>query len=435
MRILYVVPNPPSLVRVRPFNLIRALAARGHAITVACPWRGAAEWEDVVRLREAGFQVLTAPLTAARIARNCVHAAVHGLPLQAAYGEVPALHRQLEAHLARPPGYHVVHVEHLRGARYGLHIQGFLARHGQRTEVPLIWDSVDCISHLFAQAAQQSQSRKGRWMARIELPRTRRYERYLLRRFHHVLVTSPVDREAFRALSGAPGGHALADRITVLPNGVDLAYFHCVDRGRDAATVLFTGKMSYHANVTAALYLIQEIMPRVWQALPQAQVLIVGKDPPDRLQALARAHPQVEVVGTVPDMRPYLHRATVAAAPVVYGAGIQNKVLEALACGLPVVTSETAARALKATWGKELLVASHAAVFAEKLVQVLRSRELQDQLRRAGRAYVERHHSWQAIAHTLEGVYERARSHPPAPPEGPPPVQDPFRMDLTPPTA
>ncbi len=432
MRILYIVPNPPSLVRVRPFNLIRALTARGLAITVACPWRDATEWEDVVRLREAGFQVLTAPLTAPRIARNCVQAVVQGLPLQATYGEVPALYRQVEAHLARSDAGTVVHVEHLRGARYGLHIQRFLRQRGTRVRVPLIWDSVDCISHLFAQAAQQSQSRKGRWMARIELPRTRRYERHLLQRFDHVLVTSPVDREAFRALAG---GHARADRITVLPNGVDLAYFHCVDRGRDVATVLFTGKMSYHANVTAALFLIQEIMPRVWQALPQARVLIVGKDPPARLQALARAHPQMEVVGTVPDMRPYLHRATVAAAPVVYGAGIQNKVLEALACGLPVVTSETAARALKATWGEELLVASHAAAFAEKLVQVLRSRELQDRLRRAGRAYVERHHSWQAIAHTLEGVYERARSYPPGGAEGSPPVQDPFPMDSTPPGA
>ncbi len=419
MRILYIVPNPPSLVRVRPFNLIRALAERGHSVTVACPWRDATEWEDVVRLREAGFQVLTAPLTTPRIVRNCVHAVVRGLPLQATYGEVPELHRELEAHLEdRSNAYHVIHIEHLRGARYGLHVQRFLARRGGQATIPVIWDSVDCISHLFAQAAQQSQSRKGRWMARLELPRTRQYERRLLRLFDHVLVTSPVDREAFRDLAGAHW-EALADRVTVLPNGVDLAYFHRVDTGRDAATVLFTGKMSYHANVTAALFLLQEIMPRVWEAIPHARVLIVGKDPPDRLRALAQAHPNVEVVGTVPDMRPYLHRATVAAAPVVYGAGIQNKVLEALACGLPVVTSETAARALAATWGEDLLVASDAATFAEQLVQVIRSPELQARLRRAGRAYVERHHSWQAIAHELEGVYERARSRPSPPQEAP----------------
>ena len=105
---------------------------------------------------------------------------------------------------------------------------------------------------------------------------------------------------------------------------------------RDGRTVIFTGKMSYHANVAGALYFAHEVLPRIWQRDPQVRFQIVGKDPPQAVQQLAR-DARIEVTGYVKDLRPYLAQATVAVCPVAYAVGIQNKVLEAMAMQVPVV--------------------------------------------------------------------------------------------------
>ena len=115
----------------------------------------------------------------------------------------------------------------------------------------------------------------------------------------------------------------LEDRIAVLPNGVDLVHFNANGAPREPDTLVFSGKMSYHANETAVLHLVNEIMPLVWRKRQHVRLMIVGKDPSRAVQALAARHaPLVFVTGTVPDMRPYLQRSALAVVPVPYGAGI-----------------------------------------------------------------------------------------------------------------
>jgi glycosyltransferase involved in cell wall biosynthesis len=407
MKILFIVPNPPSLVRVRPYNLIRYLAAHGHEVTVATVWSNAEEWQDIQKLKEAGFHVLAVPLGKSQILQNLLGAALTGKPLQASYCSTPTLRSLLADILnsnstAHKTAFDVVHVEHLRGAQYGLFIQDLHMDH----PLPMVWDSVDCISHLFRQAATSSRSQLGRIMAKFELGSTRRYESELVNRFDQVTVTSVTDKNALETLGAAheSNGHR-PPPISVLPNGVDLNYFDFKTDGRDPATILLSGKMSYHANVTAAFYLLEEIMPRIWQKQPEAKAVIAGKDPPAALLQWGEKHPNVEVTGTVPDLRPYLHAATVSVSPVVYGAGIQNKVLEAMACGTPVITSMQAASALQAQEGKHLLVADCTDDFVHHLLQVLPNRTLQRSLSLDGRRYVEQFHNWDRIVCRLEHLY------------------------------
>jgi glycosyltransferase involved in cell wall biosynthesis len=223
--------------------------------------------------------------------------------------------------------------------------------------------------------------------------------------FERVLVTSPNDRQAFRDLRPAQDG---GDRIQVLPNGVDLEYFSPDPRIiRRPATLVVTGKMSYHANITMALTLAQEIMPRVWQSRPDVRLQVVGKDPPAQLLALNK-DPRIEVTGTVPDLRPYLCQATLAVAPVPYGAGIQNKVLEAMACATPVVTSSKAIAALSATPDEDIFVADQPDEFARKIVDLLENRERRNRLGQAGREYVQRCHNWNTIVSNLAEIYRSA---------------------------
>ena len=169
---------------------------------------------------------------------------------------------------------------------------------------------------------------------------------------------------------------------------------------------MITDKMSYHANVSAALHLVRDIMPLVWEQRPQVKLYIVGANPPRQIRQLADGQGgTVEVTGTVPDLRPYLWRASVAVAPVFYGAGIQNKVLEAMACGTPVVATPQACGALEVVPGQDLLVTQDGQEFARDILRLLGNHELAARLRLAARRYVETHHDWNVVAEKLEGNY------------------------------
>jgi glycosyltransferase involved in cell wall biosynthesis len=277
--------------------------------------------------------------------------------------------------------------------------------------LPILWDSVDCISNLFEQAARNSRSEFGRLVTRFELPRTKKYEAWLVAQFDRVLVTSSVDAAALESLcNDFPNGphpsslHLHPSEITVLPNGVDLDNFVPGNVRREPETIIFTGKMSYHANVTAALRLVNDIMPLVWKERTGACVQIVGKDPSRQVRALAK-DPRLLVTGSVPDLRPFLQRGTVAVAPMSYGAGIQNKVLEAMACAIPVVATSQAVSALHVRPEEHFLLANEPADLARQILRLLDDADLRLRVGQAGRRYVEEHHDWDRIVEQLEGIY------------------------------
>lgn len=419
LKILFVVPYVPSLVRVRPYNLIRQLSKLGDEVTVLTLATSDAERADARALAAHCHAVITLPLPKWRSLWNCLVALPSRTPLQARFAWQPALAHRLQELLSVriPPRFDLLHVEHLRGALYGV-----AARRAAQpgAPLPIVWDSVDCISHLFEQAARHSTSTRHRWITAVETRRTRRYEGWLVDQFDQVLVTSPVDREALleaRNRAGR-GGAAGPAPVQVLPNGVDLEYFRPEpERARRAATLVISGKMSYHANVAMVLYVLHEVMPLIWHHRPDVELCIVGKDPPPPLVAAA-AHPRVEVTGTVDDIRPYLQRATLALAPITYGAGIQNKILEAMACGTPVVTSPQAATALAARPERDLRIADTPGAVATTVLELLDHPARREQLSEAGRRYVERHHDWRQIAAALQESYHlaiegRTRPHPP----------------------
>jgi glycosyltransferase involved in cell wall biosynthesis len=188
---------------------------------------------------------------------------------------------------------------------------------------------------------------------------------------------------------------------------VDLDYFAPLGKPRQPDTVVFSGKMSYHANTAAALDLVQKVMPGVWAERPGTLVWLAGKDPPQVLRALAEDQ-RVTVTGTVPDLRPYLGRASVAVTPLRYGVGIQNKVLEAMAMATPVVTTPPTCRALQAEPGQHLLVGESAPGLAQAILSLLADDERRQHLGQAGRRYIEEHHDWDRIAVQLEAVYQEA---------------------------
>jgi glycosyltransferase involved in cell wall biosynthesis len=270
--------------------------------------------------------------------------------------------------------------------------------------MPVVWDSVDCISHLFRQAASHSRSVFGKFMTRFDLPRTVQAESDLICQFDHTLVTSLADRNAMLEL--VPIGQT-PSQISVLRNGVDMEYFYPNhELQRDAETIVFSGKMSYHANISMAKYLVEAIMPRIWKFRPAARLYIVGKDPAPAIKKMTR-NPLITVTGTVDDIRPFLWRATVSVVPLLYGAGIQNKILEAMATGTPVVTTCQALSALQAQPGKDLFVSDDPDGFAQAVLQLIANRDLQQKTGDAGVRYISTFHSWASITSQLVNIYQQ----------------------------
>ncbi|MEP0806051.1 MAG: glycosyltransferase [Chloroflexota bacterium] len=399
MKIAYVVPYVPNLIRTRPYNLILQLAALGHEVTVFTTGSGEQDARDVENLRSRVSRVVYEEQPLWRSLWNSLMVVPSRRPLQTVYSWNSRLAGELVGQLSAGK-FDLVHVEHLRGSRYGQYIKSKMPR------VPVVWDSVDCISYLFEQASRHGTGGLfGRFVTRFELNRTRRMEGRLIGEFDHVLVTSETDRKALLGLV-SPG--AKSAPVSVLPNGVDLDFFRPnPEVQRDAETLVFSGKMSYHANVSMVKHLVAEIMPRVWRERPEVRLVIVGKDPTPEVRALG-ADSRITVTGTVADIRPYLWKATAAVVPLVYGAGIQNKILEAMACGTPVVTTSRTLSALEVTPGRELLVANGAEAFAREVLDLLGNNGRREAVGEAGAAYVRSRHSWRSIAERLVGHYSEA---------------------------
>jgi glycosyltransferase involved in cell wall biosynthesis len=194
---------------------------------------------------------------------------------------------------------------------------------------------------------------------------------------------------------------------------VDLDYFQPqAERAKsEPPTVVFTGKMSYHANVAAVLYFAKEVLPLIWAEEPYVRFLVVGKGPPETVRQLATDR-RIDVTGYVEDLRPYLAQATVAVCPALYAVGIQNKVLEAMAMATPVVSTPAGCAVLAAKDGREILEAEGAEDLAAAVLSVVSDSALAERLSTAGRRYVESHHSWRAKAQRLVNVYEKAGGKP-----------------------
>jgi glycosyltransferase involved in cell wall biosynthesis len=202
-------------------------------------------------------------------------------------------------------------------------------------------------------------------------------------------------------------GHA-----TVLPNGVDLGFWQrSAGSSLGSNEIVFTGAMDYPPNSDAALLLIREILPIVRESIPDAHLSIVGRDPIDKLVRAGSA-PGVTVTGLVADIRPYLEAAAVFAAPLRFGAGIQNKVLEALAMDVPTIASPNGAGGLVTADGVRppltVTPASDPVRFAAVIVDRLRAAAQDPTPPPDGRTFVERHFTWARSGDLLDGVLRTA---------------------------
>lgn len=389
MRILFIAPYLPSLIRVRPFNFIKALARREHRISLLCLVQSRNEVNDLDHVESYCEKVETVYLHRMRSIANCLVYSPFPVSLQAAYCFSSRMNEKVTQAL-QDHQFDVVHLEHIRAAHF--------LRSGM--DVASVFDAVDCITSLYEQFSQHKPSWLGRWTSGVEYRKLRGHEPKEASKFDRVVVTSRKDKEDLQELAPALS-------VDVISNGVDMEYFRPSDGIVETASIVFSGKMSYYANESAATFLCDEVMPRVKASEPGATLTIAGSSPSKRIQRYAIGH-GIEVTGHVPDMRVCLRNARVAACPVSVGAGVQNKVLEAMAMGKPVVATSKACQALSVVDGEHVLIADQQEDFAEALVRIIRDDDLAGRLGRNGREYVDNNHNWNEKARQLEETYSEA---------------------------
>ena len=392
MHVLFITPYVPSRIRVRPFQLIKALSV-SHEVSLAALVCDEYERELVQDIEEYCVSVDLVSLSKKQAYANCLCAIPTLTPLRVAYYQSPAFSQRI-LEIIRERSIDVVHGELIKTVPT---LRSVLAQEG----IPVVYDSVDCISSYLSQQWQSARNPLKKAFIYSEYKKMQRYEPRSIAQFAANVITSSYDREYLTQLGEQP------EHISVVSNGVDTEYFTPPNSPREQDSLVFCAKMDYYPNAQAMLSFCQEVLPRIWEVRPQTRLTIVGNKPPLAVQNLT-SDSRITVTGYVPDIRPYLSSATVALAPLLVAAGMQNKVLEALAMGTPMVATPGSCRALRVQHGTHLLIAEGAEYVAQAILQVLDDATLAANLSQAGRAFVEQNHSWDASAAILNTIYQQA---------------------------
>ena len=247
------------------------------------------------------------------------------------------------------------------------------------------------------------------WLCLVKAQRLARYEDEVARIFDHSVFVSEEEAKVFRQRG--------RDRpVSVISNGVDLDYFSPPsDRwSRPYLPIIaFTGTMDYFPNVDAVSYFCRQVFPLISAVLPQAHFYIVGRNPAGLVKKLGR-EPQVTVTGSVPDVRPYLARSRVVVAPFRVGRGIQNKILEAMACGIPVVGTTTAFQGLEVKKGDgfRMVPDDNPDEFAAEVLRLLKDLDWWRCCSFQAKSYADRFHRWQDQVTRLNLLLRELESEP-----------------------
>jgi sugar transferase (PEP-CTERM/EpsH1 system associated) len=191
--------------------------------------------------------------------------------------------------------------------------------------------------------------------------------------------------------------------VSCVSNGVDLDFFAPLASPKEEQSLVFSGVMDYFPNVSGVTWFCHEVLPRIRQEVPGVKFTICGSKPNAAVQELGRL-PGVTVTGRVPDVRPYLARASVGVVPLHVARGIQNKLLEAMAMGLPTVATSAVFHGVEAEQNAHLLVADTAADFSAAVVRLLTDAGLRARLGHAARAWVEANYRWEVQLSRLDQV-------------------------------
>jgi glycosyltransferase involved in cell wall biosynthesis len=381
--------------RIRTLNLLVRLARR-HSLTYLChrnadpdEARRAAEF-----FRDQGIETVVADRAVppksglgfyARLAGNLASP----LPYSVATHVSRGLRAALEAHAAT----NAVDVWHCEWTPYAEVLRGVA---GARPVV--MAHNVESL--IWRRYHETERNGLKRWYIKQQWRKFERFERRTAAEAARVVAVSIQDADVFRSRFGAR-------RVDVVENGVDLASFTDAGLPREAGRVLFLGSLDWRPNLDAVGLLLDQVFPEVRAREPSARLTVVGRNPPDRLVRRVSGAEGVELVANAPDVRPYLTRCGLMVVPLRIGGGSRIKILEALACGLPVVSTRVGAEGLSLEPGRDLVVVDLVEGMAGALLAAIRDPARARATAESGRRVVLGRYGWDALAEELERVWVR----------------------------
>jgi sugar transferase (PEP-CTERM/EpsH1 system associated) len=384
------IPYPPNKGdKIRAFHQLRALAAAGHDVDLFTLIDDPADLKQQDAMRQYCREIETARINPRLQKLRSLPYLVTSTALTLPYFHSPELATKVRNAFSRT-AYDRIVVYCSAMFQYIEHIDG----------VPVITDLVDVDSDKWKQYGTHA-----RWplnaVYRREGYRLEEYEKKVCSESSSVVVTT--DREADLVRSMCPTAN-----IHTIANGVDTKFFDRTVDGRVPCepSIVFTGDMGYFPNEQAVRFFALEVLPTIRRAIPGIRFLIVGRNPSAEVLRLG-GDPGIEVTGFVPDVRTYLARAQAAVAPFLIAAGIQNKILEAMAFSLPVVATHRAAQGLKRPVADVVSTAETAAGLAEKVITLLSDREYARSVGAESRRRVTLHYDWDTCLSQLLNVIER----------------------------
>ncbi|HKW81416.1 MAG TPA: TIGR03087 family PEP-CTERM/XrtA system glycosyltransferase [Casimicrobiaceae bacterium] len=393
MKILYVChrfPFPPRRGgKIRPFNMIRHLSAT-HEVHVASLVRSADEAKEGEGLAAhcAGYDMVEVG-AAAQLLRMVARLPSYQ-PSSFGYFHSTELARRIGTRLAAQR-FDLIFVHCSSVAPYVAQVEG----------IPKILDFGDMDSQKWLEYARFRPFPLSLGY-RLEGAKLARAEKRLARSFDLCTATT---RGEWATLEGLGTGVA----TDWFPNGVDTDYFSPGSEGYDADTICFVGRMDYYPNQQCMTEFCARTWPLLKAARPALKLVIVGADPSPRMRRLADLD-GITVTGSVPDVRPFLARSALMVAPLEIARGTQNKILEAMAAGVPVVTSRVAAGGVDAGDPEHFLAASTPDEYAAAILRILDDPVERRRLSKAGRARMLSHHAWDKSMQRLDGIIERCLS-------------------------
>jgi sugar transferase (PEP-CTERM/EpsH1 system associated) len=361
--------------RIRNAHLLRQLVARGK-VWLGCLADEPVEPETHMELKRLCEQVVVVPVGTVDKWFKAGFSLLTGRSMSEAVFASSVLRRVIRAWASKTT---------FRAAVVSASsLAPYLRRDGLE-HTPAFVDLVDVDSQKWLDFASASRPPK-KWLYKLEAARVRAIEADLPRWVRAVSVVSRAEADVYDSFAGTGAA-------TVATNGVDLDYFRPTEASPTGLSCVFVGAMDYLPNVDGAVWYAREVWPLIRERFPGAEFRIVGRKPASSVKALASL-PRVLVTGSVPDVRPFVASATVVVVPLRLARGVQNKVLEALAMGKPVVAAPAALAALGTTAGSDVLAATSPTEWVSAVSELFTDAARCRSLGEAGRRYVETHHHW-----------------------------------------
>lgn len=389
MKILFLAnrfPYPPYRGdKLKIYNLTRRLA-KHHELYLVTFYEKRSELQYFKEIEPFFKEIELVYLPKWKSVLNGVFALFSKAPLQVLYFKSAKMQRMVDFAIKQYK-IDVVHTQHLRMSQYT-----------QKLTIPKILDLPDAFSLYFKRRNETDRPWINRVIDRIEIGRLVEAEK-VVKKYDKTLVCSAEDKAYLEKLHKT-------DNIDILLNGVDLDTFD-VGEGHDYShknTLLFTGNMDYAPNVDAVGFFVKEIWPSISAKFPDTRFVIAGQRPLEAVKKLAGG--RVEVTGFIPDLNTMYAQASVLVAPLRFGAGTQNKVLEAMAMGVPVVCTHIGFEGLQVQSSEGVILAKNKDKFIAEVCELLSDQAVRRSVGEKGLYIAQTRFSWDSITNQLESYFK-----------------------------